>query len=530
VNEQIQKTIHKLFDLEIIDEQHYEWGDLYWLQMDPDGFNTQPTLSFGTAFPGKEQELHTHAGYIEILYGIEGESIHIINGRKLVLRKGKLGYVPDGAQHYLTNKTDKQSQFLSIVYPALLEPLNEMETIDDLNLYDIDKLVNLNIIADKFAQSVSLAVTLVDCSGDLLAEPKNFPDFCTLCMRQKAGNCVLCTDNGDKKGNELVVFKCKFNVYSIQSPIIINQRLLGYLGCGYGRVEVSTDYDEVLIKSSFSERDYLLAHKAYVNLNIINRNHLKSVAETLSIFSASLVQMIIHSARGKQISAYKLSLAKEEQRKAELESSLNEARLKFLESQVNPHFLFNTLNTIAQTSLMEGATTASSLTYALSNLLRRSLGKTESLLSIAEEIDQINDYLLIQKTRFPTRFSVEINIVEEVLSIKVPNMTLMVLVENAILHGFTNISWQGKLIINGFLKNNKVVLEVIDNGCGVENKVVQEVQEFTNQNFSSLSSIKGIGLKNIYKRLEYYYGIDFSFNIERLCENGTKATIELPLS
>ncbi|WP_028309676.1 histidine kinase [Desulfitibacter alkalitolerans] len=528
MNQAIRNKINQIFDLEILDEQHYEWGDLYWLQLDSNGLKTQPTLSFATVFPGKEQEIHTHAGYVEILHGIEGESIHIINGKELVLTKGKLGYVPDGAQHYLINKSDKPSQFLSIVYPALPAPLNEMETIDGLELYDIDQLVNLNTIADKFAQSVKLAVTLVDSNGVFLAEPKSFPDFCSLCIKQKTGNCVLCTEKGEKKGKELVVFKCKFKVYSIQSPIIINNRLLGYLGCGYGRVETPADADELLLKNSFSGRDYPLAHKAYVNLGIINRNHLKSVAETLSLVGASLVQMIIDSARSKQISAYKLSLVKEEQRKAELESSLNEARLKFLESQVNPHFLFNTLNTIAQTSFMEGAATASNLTYALSNLLRRSLGKTQSLISIEEEIEQINDYLLIQKTRFPRKFTVRMDIKEEVLSTKVPNMTLMVLVENAILHGFSNIRWHGMLEINGYMRNNRVVIDVIDNGAGVKDEVINEVRELTGNSFNPISPMKGIGLKNIYKRLEYYYGEKFSFCLERLNKGGTKATIELP--
>ncbi|MBS3969403.1 MAG: histidine kinase [Clostridia bacterium] len=535
MNQAILNKIYQVFDLEVLDEQHYEWGDLYWLQLDSNGLKTQPTLSFATVFPGKEQEIHTHAGYMEILHGIEGESVHLVNGKELILTKGKLGYVPDGAQHYLINKSDKPSQFLSIVYPALPAPLNEMETIDGLELYDINQLVNLNAIADKFAQSVKLAVTLVDSNGVFLAEPKSFPDFCTLCIKQKmlyikqkTGDCVLCNVNGEKRGKELVVFKCKFKVYSIQSPIIANNRLLGYLGCGYGRVETPTDADELLLKNSFSRRDYPLVHKAYVNLSIINRNHLKAVAETLSLVGVSLVQMIIDSARSKQVSAYKLSLAKEEQRKAELESSLNEVRLKFLESQVNPHFLFNTLNTIAQTSFMEGATTASNLTYALSNLLRRSLGKTQSLISIEEEIEQINDYLLIQKTRFPSKFTVKIDVKEEVLSTKVPNMTLMVLVENAILHGFSNIRRHGVLNIKGYIKNNRVIIDVIDNGAGVGDEVINEVKELTDHNFNLISPMKGIGLKNIYKRLEYYYGEKFSFRLERLNKGGTKATIELP--
>lgn len=84
MNQAIRNKINQIFDLEILDEQHYEWGDLYWLQLDSNGLKTQPTLSFATVFPGKEQEIHIHAGYVEILHGIEGESIHIITGETAI--------------------------------------------------------------------------------------------------------------------------------------------------------------------------------------------------------------------------------------------------------------------------------------------------------------------------------------------------------------------------------------------------------------------------------------------------------------
>lgn len=521
MNNKFRKEIEQLFSLNIIDEQYFPWGESYFLELEPseskNNSRSRRSISIVTVYPDVEQKIHTHPGYDEIIYGLEGETIHWSNSHKIILGKGRLGYIPAGGQHIMANISGKPARFMSIVYPTIPDSLGEISAIEDVELPELAKMTNLDAIASKFTQNIKLAVSLVDTAGNLLTEPKNFPVFCKLCLTEQLGDCVLYSEGRIHAGKDLRVCSCKFGVYSVQSPIIFNERLLGYLGCGYGRVSMVTPRDEILIKKCFPAKKYYLAQKEYHNLEFINRNHLKSVAEILSLISASLVQLIIQSTREKQISMYKLSLTREKQIQAELENRLNEAKLRFLESQVNPHFLFNTLNTIAQTSLMEGATTAASLTYALANLLRSSLGKTDPLITIREELNYIQDYLLIQKTRFPSRFTVEMDIKVEVLEIKIPIMTIMVLVENSIIHGFSNIRWPGSLQINAYSEQHMAVIEVIDNGSGVPPQVIENVK-----------SLKGIGLKNIYKRLEFYYGDKFTFDIKRLDNKGTKVTIKLP--
>ncbi|MDW7675267.1 MAG: histidine kinase [Bacillota bacterium] len=527
MNNKIRKEIQQMFNLNIIDEQYYSWGETYWLQLDPTNAKADRTVSVVTVYPDKEHKVHTHPGYEEIIIGLEGEMIHWANGHQIVLKPGQFGYIPENGQHSFVNESGQNAKMISIVNATFPNDLKELTSVDDIELKDITNLVNLGFIAEKFAHSVNLAVTLIDPLGNFLTEPKKFPSFCSLCMQQKQGDCILNLKSYDEQ-RQLTISKCKFNIYSVQSPIVVNERILGYIGCGYGRVGFPSENEKQLVKLSFEGRDKALAQKYYVDLDVINRNHLKSVAETLSLFSGSLVHTLIDSARGKQISSYKLSLAKEKHRQAELNNSLNEARLKFLESQVNPHFLFNTLNTIAQISFMEGATTASSLTYALSNLLRRGLGKSESLITVAEELAHINDYLLIQKTRFPNRFEVNIEVNEDTLSTKIPFMTLMVLVENSIIHGFANIKWKGMINITGKTDEDGIIIEVEDNGEGIPLEVISHIKLLGNTSYETVS-LKGIGLKNIYKRLEYYYGNNFVLNIERLPDRGTRTIIKLPL-
>jgi len=528
MTELLRQEIEQIFDLKIVDEQYYSWGESYWLQLDPNGRKARRTVSIVNIYPNTEQKTHTHPGYEEIIFGLDGESVHWCNGRKIVLSKGKVGYIPAGGEHCILNTSGEIARMMSIVYPTMPIELGEPSNIDDIELWEVSQLINLEAISAKFAKSVRLAVTLVDQDGILLTSPKNFPAFCNLCLHLKKGDCILNTPRcclGTDKA--LTVFRCLFGVYAIQSPIIINDRILGCLGCGYGRVISPSVTEQKELEAVFECGELELARKAYSELEIINRNHLQAVAETLSLVGASLVQMIIHSAREKQVSSYKLSLMEEKRRQAELENALSEARLKLLESQVNPHFLFNTLNTIAQMSLMEGAETAASLTYALSNMLRRSLGDNHNLVTISDEVTYIKDYLLIQQTRFPDRFEVEINLTPEVTKVQVPFMMLMILVENAIQHGFKNIRWPGRLIVNGRLAGDRAIFEVIDNGTGVPEDVVNSMKTLKSSG-TGMMMHEGIGLKNIYRRLEHYYGNQAKFTIEAHGEQGTRVVIEIP--
>jgi len=527
ISTNLHTEIEELFNLKVISEQHFPWGVLAWLELGFEEGQSQPVVSIATVYPGKTQELHSQQAYDEVMLGLEGEVDHWCNGRHFKPTKGKLGYIPSGGQHSMSNTTQKPARFLSVVYPAIPALLDNLYHIEDVELEVFLKSTNLDLIVDHLAKTIGLAVSLVDNTGSLLTELKKFPDFCHNCIQNRVGDCMANGINTGASYKELKITRCKFGVYSIQSPIIINKNFLGYLGCGYGLLAEPTDKDKVFIKEVFSEDEIPKAIEAYQSLKIINHNQLKSVAEMLTMITGSLVQLIINSLREKQLNSYKMEMLKEKQLQAELESSLHEAKLKFLESQVNPHFLFNTLNTIAQTSMMEGANTAATLTYALSNLLRLSLGKTESLITIKEELGYVEDYLFIQKTRFPSRFEVKIEIDPKIHQVRIPFMSIMVLIENSIIHGFTNIRWKGSLLIRGYLENNEVIIEVVDNGSGVPTAVIEEIKASQG---SFNSPFKGLGLKNVYKRLEFYYGQNFTFKIEKLPHKGTRVIMRLPFT
>lgn len=526
----MREEIERVFNLKIINEQFLPWGEFYWLELAPTNRKAQSSLSVVKVYPFQEQKIHPHPGYEEIIIGIEGELIHWCDDREIIVQKGQAGYIRSGGQHRILNISDRPAMFISIVTPVMPTALGELSPIDDVELDELIEMIKLEPIADKFSQSVGLAVTLISVHGDKLTEPKNLPEFCRLCYILQAGDCAICSNAGVKfVGNELKVYNCRYGLTSFLSPIIINRRLLGYLGCGYELLAVQTTQTVDLVNQYFPVEYVPVAQKAYLKLGVLTRNHLVSAAETILLVTTSLVQLIIFSAREKQMTSYRLKLSLEKQKQAELESSLKEVRLKFLESQVNPHFLFNTLNTIAQMAEMEGSTTVSSLTYALSNLLRCSLGKSDSLITVKEELDYVKDYMFIQKTRFPHKFEAHIDVNNQVSQVKIPFMTLMVLVENSILHGFSDMRRAGNLYIKGYMEGETAVFMVEDNGSGVPQEVIAQVENLNKTGFNS-NNMKSIGLKNIYMRLKHFYGEQISLTIERLAERGTKVIIRVPVS
>lgn len=119
--------------------------------------------------------------------------------------------------------------------------LGALSPIGDVELDELIEMINLEPITDKFSQSVGLTVTLISVHGDKLNEPKYLPEFCRLCYGSQAGDCEICYNtNVDSVRNEQKVFNCRYGLTSFLSPIIINMRLLGYLGCGYELLGVQT--------------------------------------------------------------------------------------------------------------------------------------------------------------------------------------------------------------------------------------------------------------------------------------------------
>ena len=149
-------------------------------------------------------------------------------------------------------------------------------------------------------------------------------------------------------------------------------------------------------------------------------------------------------------------------------------------------------------------------------------------MTVEEEMDYIKDYLYIQQTRFPDKFTYAFHIESKINQLIIPLMTLMVLVENTILHGFKNLNRKGVLEIRGYEEGGQAVIEVIDNGCGLPESVAAVIRDLPTMEYNQIA-LKGIGIKNIFLRLKHYYDGDFTLNFKTLKDGGTVAQIRIPL-
>ena len=201
---------------------------------------------------------------------------------------------------------------------------------------------------------------------------------------------------------------------------------------------------------------------------------------------------------------------------AQMQTQLAQAQLEVLKSQIQPHFLFNTLHTI--TALMfEDVNSANEMITKLSDLLRLSLDRTnQQEVTLREELEFIETYLDIQKTRFKGRLEVETNIDTKTLDAFVPSMLLQPIVENAISHGISPHKKTGKIRLVSNSINGILSLEIHDSGKGIKSN-------------KDKIFIKGVGISNTIERLKQLYTDEYKFELTNSPEGGLAVLIEIPL-
>ncbi len=200
------------------------------------------------------------------------------------------------------------------------------------------------------------------------------------------------------------------------------------------------------------------------------------------------------------------------------------AELNSLLQQINAHFLYNTLDIIYWMSKNNDGETAAELTASLSELLRISVSGGKEIISVKSEITHLKKYLYIQNFRY--EFDYEINVEDEILNYGVPKLILQPLAENSILHGFESITYRGKITVNGFFKDGRIIFEVEDNGSGIDSARVHEYLTGSEIDFNENSHY---ALSNIYTRFKLLYGRDDCIYIESPGGRGTKVTLKLPV-
>ncbi|SFH68683.1 Histidine kinase-, DNA gyrase B-, and HSP90-like ATPase [Pseudobutyrivibrio sp. OR37] len=212
-----------------------------------------------------------------------------------------------------------------------------------------------------------------------------------------------------------------------------------------------------------------------------------------------------------------------------MENHVKDAELKYLQSQINPHFLFNTLNAGAQLAMMEGADRTSNYIQRVADFFRYNIKKNKDVVTLKEEIELVDIYIYIINVRFAGEIQFTKEIDEGLLDIKIPSMILQPIVENSINYGLRNIEWTKKIKLSVYELGDYACVSVKDNGTGIERETIERILDGSYVSTPNKSGSNGVGLNNCIERLNIFYERDDVLDIiSEGKDKGTETILYLP--
>lgn len=199
--------------------------------------------------------------------------------------------------------------------------------------------------------------------------------------------------------------------------------------------------------------------------------------------------------------------------------------LQMLRSQINPHFLYNTLDTMRMASMNSGYDYLAEMCELLAKILRYGVSDTSNIVTVQQECLHLEEYIRLIRLRYPN-IDVHTYIEPSIMHCNIIKLLLQPLVENSVNHGLENSSAQGTIQIWGYKSNKKLIFTVSDNGNGMPEEQLDLLRDYLDD---KNTAFKSIGLKNIKKRIQLYYGSEYDLIIESQLYQGTAVTVTLPV-
>lgn len=209
--------------------------------------------------------------------------------------------------------------------------------------------------------------------------------------------------------------------------------------------------------------------------------------------------------------------------------NLRQAELKLLQAQINPHFLYNTLDSIIWLAEAGEKEQVVQVVSALSDFFRTTLSKGRDYITLQEEETHIRSYLQIQRIRYRDILEYDIQIPQELMQYPILKLTLQPLVENALYHGIKNKRGVGHITVTGRSEEEKLIFCVRDDGIGMSPTQLERVRAMVRGENQDPESSSGFGLFNVNQRLQLNYGTEYGLKIDSVYEEGTLATVVIPI-
>lgn len=253
------------------------------------------------------------------------------------------------------------------------------------------------------------------------------------------------------------------------------------------------------------------------NIEIKNNDEIGLLADSINDMTLNLRKLI------DQIN----SNAENIKSRAELEKSLKEAELKALQLQINPHFMFNVLNSVNRLISLNEHDKAQQVLSAFSKMLRYSMRDIGNIVPLQKELDYVEKYLFLQNLRFGNRVRYKILIHDELLNLQLPFFTLQPLVENAIIHGLEPKESEGEIYIFSEIDGAKITLIIRDNGLGMAQEKVDLFKNIDLAAAEASLGSSGIGISNVHSRLKLFFGERYTFDLTSKLNEGTTVRLTI---
>ena len=400
-----------------------------------------------------------------------------------------------------------------------------------LYLNDVIDIEIFQKIQDDIAEATGISIITVDYKGKPATKHSKCSEFCKLMRKNERFSelCEKCDSRGGLEAARLekpYIYRCHKGLVDFATPIIVNGQYLGSVMAG----QVLTEEEDLDLENivngkdnfkNLEEKEELL--KAYKKLPVFKFERIQSIANMMFHISNYIVEEAVLKMAQKELNDKNIKFIEAKKERAELEKEYEACKLKALQAQINPHFLFNVLNSISALAIIEEAPKTQEVIFNLSNMLRYTLKKADKVVSIEEELKYIESYLALQKVRFGDRLNYQIDVSDNVKNQKIPFMSIQTFVENSIVHGLEGKEEGG--IINIFSKEDEdsYTLCIKDNGTGITENILNGLKDELEYRYGK--DLDKIGINNVNKRMAKYYGDDYKIEIESKVREGTLVKI-----
>lgn len=400
------------------------------------------------------------------------------------------------------------------------------------NKYKLHEFLDVNrlqTLQDNFSKSMMIALVVVDQDGVPVTRPSGFSDFCARSRLNTtlAKHCYECDNAGGRAAMEAckpVVYRCYCGFVEFAVPIMINDHYLGAFISGQAKVEEEKEQTIPYILNNsqvWQENPWLI--NLHHNTRRVPYERFESTAFTLLHVASYLVEQAHTNNIQRELRKKDLELTNELRKRVEIERSLHDAEFKALSYQINPHFLFNVLNTIGRLAYLEDAQRTETMVHDFSDMMRYLLRKNNhGLITLIQEINYVNSYMSIQKVRMRDRFDYLCDIPERYHDVVCPFLILQPLVENFFNYVVEPRDTSSHLLIRATDDGHDVILEVTDNGDGISKEEIANILSGDENRQKG-----GIGINNIKKRLQLLFGESYGLDISSSYKPRMGTTIKL---